>query len=69
MYLGAFKRKKKERNVLIISKVKENDVINFQRVYFYYDFFTLELFQETLKLMSSFHSFKKNNRMKIKTWK
>lgn len=68
MYLGAFERKKKERNVLIISKVKENDVINFHRVYFYYVFFTLELFQETPKLMSSFHSFKKNNRMKIKTW-
>lgn len=68
MYLGAFERKKKERNVLIISKVKENDVINFHRVYFYY-FFTLELFQETSKLMSSFHSFKKNNKMKIKTWK
>lgn len=68
MYLGAFERKKKERNVLIISKVKENDVINFHRVYFYY-FFTLELFQETPKLMSSFHSFKKNNKMKIKTWK
>lgn len=68
MYLGAFERKKKERNVLIISKVKENDVINFHRVYFYY-FFTLELFQETPKLISSFHSFKKNNKMKIKTWK